>query len=315
MTALGSPEDGTVVSARGTSRLGPYRLISPLGEGGMGLVHLALDPNGRAVAIKVLRSHVAADADARLRMEREFRTLSRIRDPWVAAVIDADVFGDRPYLVTRYIPGPSLDEVVRTSGRLRGPDLLRLGRGLAGALAAIHAVGVVHRDLKPANVLIHDGEPVVIDFGIAHMLDDSRITMTGLVMGTPGYLSPEVVQGAAVTEATDWWGFAATLAYAASGNPPFGRGPMAGVLDRVRRGEFDLSGVDPRLAPLLAAALAPDASRRPHHAEVVAALEQYAHGEAVTVALGPAAVSGATGPVPSYPRTRPMPVQPTREWT
>ena len=265
--------------------IGPYRLIQPLGEGGMGVVHLALDPHGRAVALKLLRPHVAHDQDARTRLGREVDVLGRIRDARVAAVIDADLDGERPYLVTRYVPGPPLDEVVKEHGPMQGEELLRLGRGLAEALHAIHDADVIHRDLKPGNVLMLDGDPVLIDFGIAHVADDVRITMTGLVMGTPGYLSPEVVEGAPVTEATDWWGWAATLAFAASGAPPFGRGPMDLVLNRVSRGEADLTGVDPRLAPLLYAALSPVPRERPDADEVVDALERYAQGRPVTEAL------------------------------
>ncbi|MGZ4599443.1 MAG: serine/threonine-protein kinase [Oryzihumus sp.] len=265
--------------------LGPYRLLEQLGEGGMGVVHLALAPNGRAVAIKVLRPHIAHDADARARLAREVATLSRVQDPAVAAVLDADTEGDRPYVVTRYVPGPPLDRVVADHGPLTGEALLQLGRGLHRALTAIHAAGVIHRDLKPANVLLLHGDPVVIDFGIAHVADDVRLTMTGLVMGTPGYLSPEVLEGAPVTEATDWWGWAATLAFAASGVPPFGRGHMDAVLDRVRHGRADLTGVDPRLQPLLRAALSPDAARRPQAQELIDALERYAAGEEATVNL------------------------------
>jgi len=265
--------------------LGPYRLVEQLGEGGMGVVHLALAESGRAVAIKVLREHIAHDREARTRLAREVQTLARVQDSRVAAVLDADTEGPRPYIVTRYIPGPSLDRVVSESGPLPGDALLRLGRGLTDALHAIHAAGVIHRDLKPANVLLLDGDPVVIDFGIAHVADDIRLTMTGLVMGTPGYLSPEVVEGGSVTEATDWWGWAATLAFAASGAAPFGRGPMAVVLDRVRRGQADLSGVDPRLAPLLAAALSPSAEGRPHADEIVDALDRYAAGASATIAF------------------------------
>ncbi|WP_195908152.1 serine/threonine-protein kinase [Nostocoides sp. HKS02] len=271
--------------APGGPQIGPYRLIQQLGEGGMGVVHLALDPNGRAVALKLLRPHVAHDRDARTRLRREVDVLTRIRDPRVAAVVDADLDGDRPYLVTRYVPGPALDEVVKQHGPMRGQDLLRLGDGLAAALHAIHDAEVIHRDLKPGNVLMLDGDPVLIDFGIAHVADDVRITLTGLVMGTPGYLSPEVVEGAPVTVATDWWGWAATLAFAASGAPPFGRGPMDVVLSRVSRGDADLSGVDPRLAPLLYAALSPVPSERPDAEEVVEALGRYADGRPVTGAL------------------------------
>src|SRR6476620_8859264 len=244
-------------------RLGPYRLVSRLGEGGMGVVHLALD---------------AYDPEARWRLEREVDTLTRIRSTRVAAVVDSDITGDRPYLVTRYVAGPSLDDVVTDEGPLGPAELVRLGRGLVEALEAIHGVGVVHRDLKPGNVLLEDGEPVVIDFGIAHIADDVRLTSSGLVMGTPGYLSPEVIGGSPVTQATDWWGWAATLAFAASGRPPFGRGPMDVVLGRVSRGATDLTGVDQRLSPLLAAALSPDPARRPPTSEVVAALERYAAG-------------------------------------
>ena len=238
--------------------LGVYRLVQRLGEGGMGVVHLGLDPHGRAVAIKVLRAHIAYDPDARARLNREVATLSRVRHPLVAEVLDADVDGDQPFVVTRYVPGLTLDAEVRERGPMPPALLVQLGRGLSSALEAIHAAGVVHRDLKPANVLMLDGDPVVIDFGIAHVADDVRLTMTGLVMGTPGYLSPELVNGSAVTAATDWWGWAATLAFAASGQPPFGRGPADVVIDRVRRGEPDLAGVDARLRPLLRAALSPD---------------------------------------------------------
>jgi serine/threonine protein kinase len=286
MTAgLRRDDEASTVMSAATEWIGPYRLVQQLGEGGMGVVHLALAESGRAVAIKVLREHIAHDPEARSRLTREVQTLARVQDARVAAVLDADTEGPRPYIVTRYVPGPGLDRVVFESGPMKGEALLRLGRGLTGALHAIHAAGVIHRDLKPANVLLLDGDPVVIDFGIAHFADDIRLTMTGLVMGTPGYLSPEVVEGGSVTEATDWWGWAATLAFAASGAPPFGRGPMGVVLDRVRRGQADLSGVDPRLAPVLQAALSPRAGERPQAEEIIEALDRYAAGAPATVAV------------------------------
>lgn len=279
------PEDEEAEQPREHARLGPYRLVQRIGEGGMGVVHLALDPHGRAVAVKVLRQHVAHDPDARTRLRREVETLGRIRSPLVAPVIDADVDGVHPYIVTRYVPGPPLDEFVAERGPLPPAELHRVASGLAEALDVIHSAGVVHRDVKPANVLLVDGNPVLIDFGIAHVTDDIRLTSTGLVMGTPGYLAPEVVGGDDVTPATDWWGWAATTAFAASGVPPFGSGAMHAVLSRVAAGEPDLVAVDPRIEPLLYAALSPDPADRPHHHEVVAALERYAHGAPVTEAI------------------------------
>ncbi len=274
-------------------RLGPYRVAQKIGEGGMGVVHLALTDDGHAVAVKVLRPHVAGDPQARERLAREVDSLQRVRHPRVAEVLDADVDCDTPYLVTRYVPAAPLDDVVREHGPLRGLDLARLGQGLGEALAAIHEAGVVHRDLKPGNVLMLDGDPVVIDFGIAHVADDVRLTSTGLVMGTPGYLSPELVEGDAVADATDWWGWAATMAFASTGRPPFGRGPLEVVLDRVRRGAADVEGAPEALLPVLTAGLAADPARRPRPGALRRAVQQLrddtlaadAHGEEYTTVL------------------------------
>jgi len=239
----------------------------------MGVVHLAVDPSGRAVALKVLRAHVANDEEARRRLGREVATLRRVRHPQVAEVIDADVEGDLPYLVTRFVPGRSLEDEVRATGPLPAGHVARVGRDLASALSAIHAVGVVHRDVKPANVMMVDGEPVLIDFGIAHAADESRITRTGLVMGTPGYLSPELIYGDPVTAATDWWAWGATLVFAATGRQPFGTGPIEVILERVRTGASDLDGVEPELRDLLRRTLTVDADARPTAAQLTAALD------------------------------------------
>jgi serine/threonine protein kinase len=278
--------------------VGPYRLIRKLGEGGMGVVHLALDPAGRAVAIKVLRAHVANDVDARYRLTREVATLRRVRHPRVAEVLDADVVGAEPYVVTRFVPGRSLEEEIRATGPMPAAAAARTGRALAEAIAAIHAAGVVHRDIKPANVMLVDGDPVLIDFGIAHVADESRITRTGLVMGTPGYLAPELIYGEKVTAATDWWAWGATLAFAATGRPPFGTGPIEVVLERVRRGACDLVGIEPPLRDLLAAALAVDAAGRPWAGDLIAALD------AVIAKVATAPMAGGPGPaapIPPYP--------------
>ncbi|MBK6886644.1 MAG: protein kinase [Tetrasphaera sp.] len=320
--ALGGGPRGESPGSAGLTEfttIGGYRLVQQLGEGGMGVVHLALDRSGRAVAIKVLRPHVAADPAARTRLAREVETLSRIRHPNVAGIIDHDVEGPRPFIVTRYIAGPSLDQVVDAHGKLSGPALLQLGRGLAQALHAIHGAGVVHRDVKPGNVLLLDGEPVLIDFGIAHIADDERLTRTGLVMGTPGYLSPEIIEGAEVSESTDWWGWAVTLGFAAAGRAPFGRGSMEAVLARVVRGDADLTGVDPGLVPLLDAALSPYPEDRPTDGEILTALETYAEGGQVTDVLravprreDPPAGPAATRPIPPAPTAVLPPVEAAR---
>jgi Protein kinase domain len=244
-------------------RLGPYRLLDVIGEGGMGVVYLARDGESRAVAIKLLRPGVADDPDARRRLGREFDTMRRVRSPFVAEVIDADVTGEVPYVVTRYVAGPSLDQKVRQDGPLRGPALERLAWGLAEGLAAVHAAGVVHRDLKPGNVVMAGGVPVVIDFGIAHAPDVTRITQVGMFMGTPGYLAPEVVEGLPSGPSADVHSWASTVAFAATGRPPFGTGSYETIFYRIVSGRPDLDGVPAGLIPLLAAALSRDPAARP----------------------------------------------------
>ncbi|HEY2577513.1 MAG TPA: serine/threonine-protein kinase [Streptosporangiaceae bacterium] len=244
-------------------RLGPYRLLERIGEGGMGVVHLARDSQGRAVAVKVLRPGVASDVDARRRLEREFETMRRVRSPFVAEVIDADVIGDVPYVVTRYVAGPSLDQLIRDSGPLRGRALERVAWGLAEGLAAVHAAGVVHRDLKPGNVVMAGGSPVLIDFGIAHAPDATRITQAGMFMGTPGYLAPEVVEGQPCGPSADLHSWASTVAFAATGRPPFGTGSYETIFYRILGGNPDLNGIPGKLMPLLTAALSRDPAARP----------------------------------------------------
>jgi serine/threonine protein kinase len=285
-------------------KLGRYRLDREIGQGGMGIVYLGLDDEHRAVALKVLKPHIAADPQARQRLAREVSTLERVRSPRVAEVIAADVDGQWPHLVTRYVPGPSLEHVVQTRGPLRGSRLRDLGHGLAEALHAIHAAGVVHRDLKPSNVLVLDGLPVVIDFGIAHVADDVRLTSTGLVMGTPGYLSPEVVAGGLVSPATDWWGWAATVAFAASGRPPFGTGPMEVVLDRVRRADVDLSEVPVDLRGPVLAALAVNPAHRPHPDALLRALDGATTGPLAHSDPGARTTAVPSAPVDPVARSR-----------
>ncbi|MDP9394095.1 MAG: serine/threonine protein kinase, partial [Actinomycetota bacterium] len=248
----------------GGAQLGPYTLLRRVGEGGMGVVHAASTPDGRLVAVKVLRPHIAGDDTGRARLAREVRVLRRVVGRNVAEVLDADVDAEPPYLVTRFVDGRPLDDVVREHGPLRGGALLRLARGLARALGDVHAAEVVHRDLKPGNVLLpEDGEPVVIDFGIARVADESPLTMTGFLVGTPGYLAPEIVAGADATPASDVHAWGATVAYAGTGRPPYGSGPLDVVLYNVTQGRPDLDGLPPALVPVVRAALSPDPRSRP----------------------------------------------------
>ena len=189
--------------------------------------------------------------------------MRRVSNRYVAEVLDADVNGPSPYIVTRYVPGRTLEDVVRQGGPLRGVALDRLAEGLAEALAAIHAAGVVHRDLKPGNVMLDDGHPVVIDFGIAHVPDATRLTQTGLVMGTPGYLAPEVIEGQASSGASDVHSWGATVAYAATGRQPFGSGTYQTIFFRVLQGKAELDGVPAALLPFVTAALSTDPRARP----------------------------------------------------
>lgn len=229
----------------------------------MGVVHLAQAPDGHRVALKVLRPHIIGDDEARERLAREVASLRRVRSPRIAEIIDADPWGSTPFVATRYVPGLSLHEHARQEGPITGEDLRHFAAGLAEALLAVHSVGVLHRDVKPSNVLLEGRSPVLIDFGLARLADDPRLTVTGWLLGTPGYLAPEILYGEEATTASDVHSWAATVVFAATGRPPYGRGPAMAIMDRVRRGEHDLAGVPDDVLPLVSAALAPDPLARP----------------------------------------------------
>ena len=243
--------------------VGGYTLLTRLGEGGMGVVHLARKPGGQRVALKVLRPHIIGDDEARSRLAREVSSLSRIRSKWVAEIVDADPWGPIPYVATRYVPGYSLHDQVQEDGPIGGADLIWLARSLAEGVASVHAAGVLHRDVKPSNVLMEGRTPILIDFGLARVADDPRLTHTGWLLGTPGYLPPEILYGEDATAASDVHSWAATVAYAGIGQSPFGSGPAMAIMDRVRRGEHDLTGLPDALRRLVESALDPDPARRP----------------------------------------------------
>ncbi|TXK39167.1 serine/threonine protein kinase [Nonomuraea sp. C10] len=243
-------------------KVGPYTLLERLGRGGMGEVYLASARRGERVAVKVLHDLTENDA-ARIRLEREVRALRRVESPYVARVLDADLSCDRPYLVMEHIEGVTLLERVRQDGALDLAELVRLAQGIAAALAIIHAAGVVHRDLKPANIIMGAGGPVLIDFGIAQVHDATRLTLTGTFLGTPGYTAPEIFADEQVDSPADVHAWAATVAFAATGRPAFGRGTAEAQMYAVLNGQADLKGVPVELLPLVRAALNREPRKRP----------------------------------------------------
>ncbi len=256
------------VQDRTPERLGPYRVIRRLGQGGMGVVYLATDEAGQQVAVKALHPGMAQEENARRRLGREVETMHRVRSQYVAQVLGADLDGDPPYIVTRYVPGLTLDAVISAGGPMTGQALCRLASGLAQALAAVHAAGVVHRDLKPGNVMISDGEPVVIDFGIAQLAETTRLTLTGMFMGTPGYLAPEVIEGKDSGPGSDVHSWGATLAFAATGRPPFGTGTFEAIFYRIMHSLPDLDTLPVPLRDMVLRALSRDPVYRPSAAEL-----------------------------------------------
>jgi hypothetical protein len=244
-------------------RIGPYRVVDRLGEGGMGTVYAGLDASGRKVALKVIRREYAADRQYRARFEAEVAAAKRVRPFCTAPVLDADPAADPPYLVTEFVNGSSLDGAVAKEGPLRGADLEAVAVGIATALTAIHDAGVVHRDLKPANVLLSTFGPRVIDFGIARSLDGTRLTATGGIVGTPAFMAPEQLDGRGATPASDVFAWGATVAFAARGGPCFGGNSLPAVIHQIISGEPDLGGLDGMLLKAVRAALAKDPARRP----------------------------------------------------
>ena len=290
--------------APGVERVGDYRLLAKIGEGGMGVVHLAQGPDGARVALKVLRTHIVGDDEARTRLAREVASLRRVTSPRIAEVLDADPWGETPYVATRYVPGLSLHEHVRQEGPITGADLTHFAAGLAEAVIAVHRVGVLHRDIKPSNVLHEGRSPVLIDFGLARLAEDPRLTHTGWLLGTPGYLAPEILYGDDATTASDVHSWAATVVFAAAGRPPFGTGPAMEIMDRVRRGEHDLSAVPAALLPLVQACLAPDPRDRPETAAVLASLRAPARDDftlPVALATAPSVDTASTARTAEQP--------------
>ncbi|MGW6569318.1 protein kinase domain-containing protein [Streptomyces sp. NPDC054975] len=260
--------------------VGSFRLHRRLGAGGMGVVYLGSDRRGQRVALKVIRPDLAEDQEFRSRFAREVSAARRIRGGCTARLVAADLEADRPWFATQYVPGPSLHDRVAEEGPLRAADVAAIGAALSEGLVAVHEAGVVHRDLKPSNILLSPKGPRIIDFGIAWATGASTLTHVGTAVGSPGFLAPEQVRGAAVTPATDVFSLGATLAYAAMADSPFGHGSSEVMLYRVVHEEPQLAGVPDALAPLVRACLAKDPEDRPSTLQLSMRLKEIAAREA-----------------------------------
>ncbi|MFB7255902.1 bifunctional serine/threonine protein kinase/MFS transporter [Streptomyces nojiriensis] len=272
--------------AEDPSRIGPYRLIARLGAGGMGLVYLGRSEVGRTVAVKVVQAEFAGNPEFRRRFAREVAAARRVGGSWTAAVLDADTEAAVPWVATQYIPGPDLQTVVaRQFGPLPEDSVRTLANRLALALRAVHEAGLIHRDLKPSNVLVTVDGPRVIDFGIARAMDsltgDSLHTRTGMLIGSPGFMSPEQVRGLELSPASDVFCLGAVLVYAATGRMLFGAKDtgLNAHLFRIAEEEADLTGVPESLAGLVGACLHKDPARRPTPGEVAERTAEDAAGE------------------------------------
>ncbi|WP_418958783.1 protein kinase domain-containing protein [Streptomyces tritici] len=273
--------------------VGPYRLLAALGAGGMGEVHLACradaptaDPQ-LMVAVKTVRADLEVDGDFRTRFRREITAARAVSGPYAARLVDADADAAVPWLATEYVPGPSLAEAVTRTGPLPVEAVRALGAALARALESVHTAKVLHRDLKPANVLLGAAGPKLIDFGIAQAFEATALTSTGLVVGSPGFMSPEHLVGSrAVVPASDVFCLGAVLAFAASGRGPFHDEEMASVIFRISRAQAELDGVPVELRPAIERCLELDPAERPTAAELAALLG----GEAPTTFPWPSGV-------------------------
>ncbi|MFI6081865.1 protein kinase [Streptomyces sp. NPDC051217] len=259
--------------------LGGYRLVALLGEGGMGRVHLGRAASGRLVAVKTVHAHLAADPRFRERFRREAAAARSVAGPFTAAVLAADPEAVRPWLATEFCTGPTLTGAVSALGPLASGEVAALGAALAEAIAAVHAVGLVHRDLKPSNIVVTRDGPMVIDFGIARTAADESLTASGEVVGSPGFIAPELLTGTGEPgPAVDVFALGALLAYAATGRPPFGTGPVHQVLYRTMHGPADLDGVA-GWRELLGRCLSQEPGDRPTVAELLSACAAWTEGD------------------------------------
>ncbi|MFJ4767685.1 protein kinase [Streptomyces uncialis] len=242
--------------------MGPYRIVGRLGAGGMGTVYAALDPAGERTAVKVIHPSQTEDPEFRARFRREVELSRRVNGPCLVPVLAADPDADSPWLATAYAPGPTLDRYLAAQGPLTGGSLYAFAAGTAQALAALHRAGVVHRDVKPQNVILSPAGPRVLDLGIAHAADGTSVTRTGVLTGTPGWISPEHYRTGTAGPAGDMFAWGALVAHAATGRLPFGTGAPDVIAFRIMSGDPDLDGVPAELRDIVEKALAKDPGER-----------------------------------------------------
>jgi predicted Ser/Thr protein kinase len=301
--------DGRPLNPGDPERLGSYALKSRLGEGGQGVVYLGESITGEPVAVKLLHADLADDDTARARFLRELDAVKRVARFCTAQVLDADVEGDRPYIVSEYVPGPSLSQLVASESPRSGADLERLAVSTVTALVAIHQAGIVHRDFKPQNVLIGPDGPRVIDFGIARALD-AAATMTNSAIGTPAYMAPEQLVAKDITPAADIFSWASTMVYAATGKSPFGQDTVMAVIHRIMNEPPDLGDMEEPLRGIVTDCLAKEPAQRPETQALLMRLlgkegatpvgAGAAVGDAATEMMGAGAVAAADSP-PTIP--------------
>ncbi|MGI5269823.1 serine/threonine-protein kinase [Nonomuraea sp. CA-218870] len=290
-------------------RLGTYQLSARLGHGGQGVVYLGHTGQGARVAIKLLHASLSADPGVRRRFLAEIEAVRRVAPFCTAQLLDADLEGDRPYLVSEYVDGVSLREHVADQGPRTGGSLHRLAIGTATALGAIHRAGVVHRDFKPGNVLLSLDGPRVIDFGISRLMDGAATTGK-ITIGTPAYLAPERIKGEPAGPPADLYAWALTVAFTATGRHAFTGVTHQEVLARILYGKPDLGTLSGQLRAIVDACLAPDPADRPDAEEVLRRLlGQDATGDVLTsgaiAVLGPSAGATRSGTATVLPATGP----------
>ena len=295
------------------AEIGGYRLRARLGAGGMGRVYLASTPGGRRVALKVVRPELGDDADFRARFRQEIEAAQRVRGLYTAELVNADPAATPPWLVTAYVPGPSLQQAVADHGPMPQETVILLIAGVAEALQAIHSAGVVHRDLKPSNVLLAPDGPRVIDFGIARAAETTNLTQSGMAVGSPPFMAPEQIRGLAITPAIDVFALGAVAAFALLGLPPFGEGQVAALMYRVLNEPPRLTGCSGPLRTLIERCLAKEPADRPTPAAIIESCRSLSSGnlgEFTDSWLPPAVAAAAarapgTAGVPGSPSPRP----------